>query len=317
VRPPLPGRTVRVRAPGKINVSFRVGPRRPDGYHAVASLYLAVSLFEEVSATSVPGTDVTVSIATAAQHSPAVADIPLDDRNLAVRAARLMAEVSEHAGGVHLELTKRVPVAGGMGGGSADAAATLLACDELWNSGLSREELAHLAAELGADVPFALLGGAAVGLGVGDQLTPALAPNQLHWVLVQSDAGLSTPAVYAQLDRLREAAGTKPDEPRALDPDVLSALRAGDAKALARVLGNDLEPASIALAPHLAGVLADGAELGALASLVSGSGPTIALLAEGEDEAYALADAMDARGHQSLPVHGPVHGAKVIGDITR
>jgi 4-diphosphocytidyl-2-C-methyl-D-erythritol kinase len=166
-------------------------------------------------------------------------------------------------------------------------------------------------------VPFALLGGAAVGLGVGDQLTPALAPDQLHWVLIQSDSGLSTPAVYARLDQLRDAAGTQSEEPHSLDPEVLSALRAGDAKALARVLGNDLEPASVALAPQLAGVLADGARLGALASLVSGSGPTIALLAAGEDEAYALADAMDARGHQALPVHGPVPGAKVIGDITR
>ena len=111
-------------------------------------------------------------------------DIPLDHRNLVVKAAAIMADLSGHSTGVHLEITKRVPVAGGMGGGSADAAATLLACDALWNSGLSREELAHLAAELGADVPFALLGGTAVGLGLGDDLSPALVKAQTDWVLV-------------------------------------------------------------------------------------------------------------------------------------
>ncbi|WP_427016710.1 4-(cytidine 5'-diphospho)-2-C-methyl-D-erythritol kinase [Pseudarthrobacter sp. P1] len=310
-------RTVRVKAPGKINVSFRAGPLRPDGYHSVASLYLAVSLYEEITATSKPGTapsDITLSINSNSVPGLA-AGVPLDGRNLVVKAATLLAEVSERACGVHLDITKRVPVSGGMGGGSADAAATLLACDALWNSGLSREELSHLAAELGADVPFGLLGGAAIGLGVGDRLNPALAPAALHWVLVQADFGLSTPAVFGALDRLRAASGADPAVPEAVDPAVLSALRASDAPALAKALVNDLQPASISLAPQLADVLADGVRLGALAGVVSGSGPTVAMLAADEDHALELAARLAGAGYNALAVHGPVHGAKIVSDI--
>ncbi|MCY0904957.1 4-(cytidine 5'-diphospho)-2-C-methyl-D-erythritol kinase [Arthrobacter sp. H14-L1] len=335
-----PGRTVRVRAPGKINVFFRAGPLRPDGYHSVASLYLAVSLYEEVSATSIPGPgqaadpgrasagtsaaantagdgDVIVRLKGNALHSDGALAIPLDGRNLAVRAARLMADVSENAGPVRLDITKRVPVSGGMGGGSADAAAALLACETLWDSGLSREEVSHLAAELGADVPFGLLGGAAVGLGVGDELTPALAPSPLHWVLVQADFGLATPEVFRQLDRMRLADGVQPPAPGQVDPAVLAALRAGDAAALAGVLANDLQRAAVALAPQLADVLAAGKQHGALATLVSGSGPTIAMLAADEAAALELAGKLAAEGHNSLAVHGPVHGAKIVSDVTR
>ncbi len=323
-----PGRTVRVRAPGKINVFFRAGPLRPDGYHSVASLYLAVSLYEEVSATSIvaPGSagtgtagdgTIVVRLKGNALHADGPLAIPLDERNLAFRAARLMADVSENAGAVRLEITKRVPVSGGMGGGSADAAAALLACETLWDSGLSREEVSHLAAELGADVPFGLLGGAAVGLGVGDELTPALAPSPLHWVLVQADFGLSTPEVFRQLDRMRTADGAEPAAPGQVDPAVLAALRAGDAAALAAVLANDLQRAAVALAPQLADVLAAGRRHGALASLVSGSGPTIAMLAADEAAALELAGKLAAEGHNSLAVHGPVHGAKIVSDVSR
>src|SRR5512133_3898748 len=194
VRERFAARTVRVKAPGKVNVSLDVGPLRPDGYHSVASVYLAVSLYEEVAATSTDTGEITLSLSNASTFDGL--DIPLDHRNLAYKAAAIMADVSEHSTGVHLEITKRVPVAGGMGGGSADAAATLLACDALWNSGLSREELAHLASELGADVPFSLLGGTAVGLGLGDDLSPALVKAQTDWVLVTADFGLSTPEVF-------------------------------------------------------------------------------------------------------------------------
>ena len=316
--PPSRSRTVRAKAPGKLNVSFSVGPLREDGYHSVASAYLAVSLYEEVSATSVDGDGITVSLrATDAPSVPFAESMPLDELNLAVRAARLMADVTEKPTGLHLEITKRVPVAGGIGGGSADAAATLLACDALWGSGLSREELAHLAAELGADVPFALLGGAAVGLGIGDELTPALAPGPLHWALVLADFGLSTPTVFSALDRLRAARGKTPEEPDGVDPRILQALRSGDAEALAAVLRNDLQPAALKLAPQLADVIDQGAEYGALASLVSGSGPTVAMLARDEEHAIELADRLAEAGQNSLAVHSPVHGAKIVSDLTR
>lgn len=309
-------RRVKVSAPGKINAYFRVGPLREDGYHGVASTYLAVSRHEEVLATVKPGrpaSEVSVSISPESSlDAAALADIPLDGRNLAVKAALLVADIAENPAGVHLEITKHVPIAGGMGGGSADAAATLVACDALWHTGLSREELSQLGAELGADVPFALLGGAAVGLGVGDKLTEALAPTPLHWVLAPAGHGLSTPLVYGKLDSLRSEAGFEAAEPQQVEPGVLAALRAGDPHALAPHLHNDLQPATLALAPELAQVLVLGEELGALASLVSGSGPTLAFLAAGQEHALALAAALSERGHEAWAVEGPVHGATII-----
>ena len=314
----LPGRfaarTVRVKAPGKVNVSLEVGPLRPDGYHSVASVYLAVSLYEEVAATSTEVPGITVSLSRASTVDLDAADIPLDGNNLAYKAAAIMADVSERPTGVHLEITKRVPVAGGMGGGSADAAATLLACDALWNSGLSREELAHLAAELGADVPFSLLGGTAVGLGVGDELSPALAKAQTHWVLVTADYGLPTPEVYRTLDRLRDAGGIQAAEPTGVDPKILTALRGGDAEALGRVLVNDLQRASIELAPALRDTLGIGESHGAIAGIVSGSGPTVALLADDPVAAEGLAADLQHYGLTALAVHGPVPGARIISD---
>ncbi|HAG57889.1 MAG TPA: 4-(cytidine 5'-diphospho)-2-C-methyl-D-erythritol kinase [Arthrobacter bacterium] len=307
-------RTVRVKAPGKVNVSLDVGPLRPDGYHSVASVYLAVSLYEEVAATNTETPGITVSISPASTLDLDGVDIPLDEKNLAYKAAAIMADVSEHATGVHLEITKRVPVAGGMGGGSADAAATLLACDALWNSGLSRDELAHLAAELGADVPFSLLGGTAVGLGLGDELSPALVKAQTDWVLVAADYGLPTPEVYRTLDRLRDAEGLDTAEPTTVDPKILQALRSGDADALSRVLVNDLQRASIELAPALRNTLGRGEALGALAGIVSGSGPTVALLTHNPAAAESLAEDLRHYGLTALAVHGPVHGARIISD---
>ena len=307
-------RTVRVKAPGKVNVSLDVGPLRPDGYHSVASVYLAVSLYEEVAATSTETPGITVSLSADSTLDLDAVDIPLDGNNLAYKAAAIMADVSERSTGVHLEITKRVPVAGGMGGGSADAAATLLACDALWNSGLSREELAHLAAELGADVPFSLLGGTAVGLGLGDKLSPALAKAQTHWVLVTADYGLSTPEVYRTLDRLRDAEGVNATEPTGVDPQILTALRSGDAEALSRVLVNDLQRASIELAPSLRDTLGIGESHGAIAGIVSGSGPTVALLADDSLAADGLAEDLRRYGLSAIAVHGPVPGARIISD---
>ncbi|MCX6497762.1 MAG: 4-(cytidine 5'-diphospho)-2-C-methyl-D-erythritol kinase [Arthrobacter sp.] len=314
VRGRFSARTVRVKAPGKVNVSLDVGPLRADGYHPVASVYLAVSLYEEVAATSTDTGEITVGISPASTLDLDDVDIPLDERNLAYKAAAIMTDVSEHSTGVHLEITKRVPVAGGMGGGSADAAATLLACDALWNSGLSRDELAHLAAELGADVPFSLLGGTAVGLGVGDDLSPALVKAQTDWVLVTADFGLSTPEVFRTLDRLRAAERAQIEAPTSVDPRVLAALRSGDADALSRVLVNDLQRASIELAPGLRDVLGLGESCGAIAGIVSGSGPTVALLAHSPAAAEGLAEDLRHHGLDAMAVHGPVHGARIISD---
>ncbi|WP_314507095.1 4-(cytidine 5'-diphospho)-2-C-methyl-D-erythritol kinase [uncultured Microbacterium sp.] len=298
---------VHVRAPGKLNLFFEVGDAQDDGYHEVASAYQAVSLYEDVWAQA--SDEFTVSISGTVD----VSGVPADDRNLALRAARLVAQKIGHAGGVHLDIVKHVPVAGGMGGGSADAAAALLACDALWAAELGTAQLHQLAARLGADVPFALMGGTAVGTGRGDELSPALVKGRFDWVIVPSSAGLSTPEVYAHLDALR----TRPDIVSAarapvVHPGVLQALRAGDPVVLAEHVRNDLQAAALSLRPDLRDALELGEQAGALAGMVSGSGPTLAFLAGDSESALELQVVLSAAGYQALHVHGPVHGARLL-----
>lgn len=301
--------SVHVRAPGKINLFMRVGALQPDGYHDVATAYQAVSLYEDVRA--YPAEDFTVSFGGSIDAS----GLPTGRTNLAIRAARMLARKAGVTGGVHLEIEKHVPIAGGMGGGSADAAATLVACDALWGTELSKEELHVLAAKLGADVPFALSGGTAIGTGRGDRLSPALATGDFHWVLAISEFGMSTPAVYQELDRHREAhAGeiAPVEETPRVDTAVLQALRAGDPRLLSEVLHNDLQAASLHLAPGLGAILELGEAHGALAGIVSGSGPTLAFLVPDQDAALELQVALSAARVTAVRVHGPVHGARIL-----
>lgn len=302
---------VRVRAPGKINLFLDVGSVQDDGYHDVASVYQAVSLYEDLVAT--PADDFTVSVRD--ETGEAVPGVPLDDRNLALRAARMVAREVGYLGGVHLDIRKAVPVAGGMGGGSADAAAALVACDALWGAGLTSPALQEMASRLGADVPFSLMGGSAVGTGRGDRLSPALGRARFDWVVVADGGGLSTPEVYAELDRLRAA--RRPDiaprpEPPEVDPVVLQALRSGSPDLLATALRNDLQEAACELRPDLRVLLDRAAELGALVGLVSGSGPTLAFLAADVTTAQSLEQNLSAMGHRARHVSGPVTGAKVV-----
>lgn len=299
---------VHVRAPGKLNLFFEVGQVQDDGYHDVASAYQAVSLYEDVWATHADEFTLAVS------GTVDVAGVPADDRNLALRAARLLAQRTGYPGGVHLDIRKSVPVAGGMGGGSADAAAALVACDALWGTGQSGADLHRLAARLGADVPFSLMGGTAIGTGRGDQLSPALAMGRFDWVLVPSDDGLSTPEVYAGLDRLRSRPdiGPAPRVPE-VDPVLLQALRAGDPAALAATMRNDLQAVALSMRPALREVLELAeSEDTALAGIVSGSGPTVAFLTADPESALDLQVTLSAAGYQALHVHGPVPGARIV-----
>ncbi|UNK71897.1 4-(cytidine 5'-diphospho)-2-C-methyl-D-erythritol kinase [Microbacterium sp. H1-D42] len=301
---------VHVRAPGKINVYLGVGPRHDDGYHALATVFQAVSLYEDVYAHPSDGFSLEV------YGEVDVTDVPTDDRNLAMRAAKLLAQTAGVTAGVHLEIRKGVPVAGGMGGGSADAAAALVACDALWGTELGPLRLHELAARLGADVPFALHGGTALGAGRGDELTPALARGRFDWVLVTSEQGLSTPEIYGRLDALRahgEALADDPPMSLEVPIAVLQALRAGDATGLAPVMFNDLERAAVDGRPDLELALADGVRFGALSGIVSGSGPTIAFLCGGPEIARTVQQELQATGHTALHVHGPVAGAQLIG----
>jgi 4-diphosphocytidyl-2-C-methyl-D-erythritol kinase len=293
-----------VRVPGKVNLHLGVGPRRDDGYHELVTVYQAVGLYDDVTAASGPGVTVAVT-------GEGAAEVPADGRNLAVRAAQLLAERCDTEPAVRLTVRKAIPVAAGMAGGSADAAAALVACDALWGTGLTRDELGQLASELGSDVPFLLHGGTSLGTGRGEQLTPVLARGSYEWVLALATGGLSTAEVYAEHDRGGdEAVGTGTDHPAG----VLAALRGGDALALGRALTNDLQAAALRLRPPLARVLDAAVELGALGALVSGSGPTVALLARSSSDALSMAASLAGLGvcRTVRRASGPVPGARVV-----
>jgi 4-diphosphocytidyl-2-C-methyl-D-erythritol kinase len=294
---------VTVRAPAKLNLHLSVGALRADGYHDLTTVFHAVGLYDELVARRADALSLAVQGDTAA-------GVPTDQSNLAVRAARLIAEEAGVAPNVSLLLRKGIPVAGGCAGGSADAAATLVACDALWELGLTKDELHGLATQLGSDVPFALHGGTAMGRGRGEQLLPVLTHATFTWVLVMSDDGLSTPSVYAELDRLRERGAELATDPS----DLLAALRHGVPEDLGRALSNDLERAALSLRPDLARVLDGGLALGALGGLVSGSGPTVAFLARDEGHATALAAALTGDGlcRTVRVAEGPVPGARVV-----
>lgn len=300
---------VHAKAPAKINVFLKVGALLDDGYHDVAIAYQAVSLYEEVRAYAAD--DFSVEVAGTVELSR----VPTNGSNIAIKAARLLARRTGYRGGVHLEIGKHVPVTGGMGGGSADAAAALLACDALWGTDLPRDEMLSLAAQLGADVPFAFTGGTAIGTGRGDQLSPALAQGQFQWVLVVADFGLSTPDVYRELDKHRDrhAQDIFPAVPQpSVDANVLQALRAGDPHMLAETLYNDLQAPALHLEPSLSSVIELGEENGALAGIISGSGPTVAFLTADLDSALELQIALSAARLNVVRVTGPVHGARLV-----
>ncbi|MCX5377913.1 4-(cytidine 5'-diphospho)-2-C-methyl-D-erythritol kinase [Streptomyces sp. NBC_00091] len=297
--------SVTVRVPAKVNVQLAVGAARPDGFHDLANVFLAVSLFDEV--TAAPAAELTVTC-----EGPDRDQVPLDRSNLAARAAETLAARAGIEPAVHLHIAKNIPVAGGMAGGSADGAAALLACDRLWGLDTPREELLAICAELGSDVPFSLVGGAALGTGRGEFLTP-VAAGEFHWVFAVAEGGLSTPAVFREFDRL--TAGTDVPEPQA-SPALLAALASGDADALAAVLAgsNGLQPAALSLRPQLADTLAAGTDAGALAGLVSGSGPTTAFLVRDPESAAKVAAALEASGtcRATRVTSSPAPGATVL-----
>ncbi|GGQ21480.1 4-diphosphocytidyl-2-C-methyl-D-erythritol kinase [Actinomadura coerulea] len=304
-----------VRVPAKVNLQLGVGPIRDDGYHDLVNVFHAVSLFDEVTAE--PAERLAVEVRAAPHSRVAVGGVPTGEDNLAARAARLVAARLGVETAVKLSIRKAIPVAGGMAGGSADAAAALVACARLWDDreepALTRDDLMELGGDLGSDVPFAVLGGTAVGVGRGERLTPALTRGTFHWVFATADGGLSTPAVYGECDRLRLAAGEAAAWPTVSEA-LMTALATGDAKALGAALSNDLEPAALSLRPSLRRTLDTGRDLGAIGALVSGSGPTCAFLAETDEDAAELADALDSAGvaEQIVRASGPVPGATIV-----
>lgn len=298
--------TVTVRTPAKINLGLSVGRPRPDGFHPVATVYQAIALYDEVKARPAEVGEFTVTVTGEGQD-----DVPLDDTNLAVRAALLLAKRAQVDEGVALSIHKLIAVAGGLAGGSSDAAAALVACDALWGLHSSREELAELAAELGSDVPFCLVGGNAVGTGRGEALSSVLARGSYEWVLAYGSTGLSTSQVFAEFDRLdADMAEDDPEVPEVL----MAALRTGDPYAVGLALHNDLQPAAIRLRPALRRTIEFGDEFGALGSIVAGSGPTCLFLAADSEHAIDLAVALSSSGvcRSVQRANGPVPGARLV-----
>lgn len=298
---PKPKRVV-VRAAAKVNLSLKVGAVQLDGFHPVETLYQAVDLFDEITATRSNGISLEFSGESADQ-------IPVDETNLAWRAARLLADHAGVEANVHLAIHKEIPVAGGMAGGSADAAGSLVACDLLWGLQTPRNELLDLAAQLGSDIPFSVVGGMELGRGRGDELTTVLNRGEYHWVFVLSKAGLSTPAVYKEFDRLQLA-----EADFAISPKLLQSVASGEIKTAAKYFENDLQDAALSLRPDLRRVLEAGTEAGAWAAIVSGSGPTLAFLAKSASAALDLSIELQASGlvTRTALASGPVPGTQVI-----
>jgi 4-diphosphocytidyl-2-C-methyl-D-erythritol kinase len=300
----VPTGSVTVRTPGKINLYLAVGDLLNSGYHELTTLFHAVSLVDEVTVRNADVLSLNFTGEGAGQ-------LPLDERNLAWQAAELMAEHVGRAPDVSISIDKSIPVAGGMGGGSADAAAVLVALNSLWELGVARRDLHTLAAKLGSDVPFALHGGTALGTGRGEELATVLARNTFHWVLAFAEGGLSTPKVFSELDRLREVGAP----PRLDDPEpVVAALAGGDPEQLAPLLGNELQPAALSMKPALRRVLRAGVEAGALAGIVSGSGPTCAFLCRSAPSAVDVGTELTGAGvcRTVRVASGPVHGARLV-----
>ncbi len=301
---------VTVTAPAKVNLQLAVGPARADGYHGLVTVFHAVSLLDEVTVRSAGQTSITVTGEDAAL-------VPADQSNLAWKAVSALAGAAGLGeAAVEIQIRKRIPVAAGLAGGSADAAATLVACNELWQAGLSLRDLCELGAELGSDVPFALAGGTAVGRGRGEQLTVALAAGSYYWALAFGQSGLSTAQVYATCDRLRAARAAAGETTEAVpEPELslplMAALRSGDPAKVGPLLSNDLQPAALSMQPGLRRALAEGREHGALGAVVSGSGPTCAFLARDAAHARELAVALTGSGacRAVARASGPAAGA--------
>ncbi|MCD7101857.1 4-(cytidine 5'-diphospho)-2-C-methyl-D-erythritol kinase [Pseudoclavibacter sp. 13-3] len=302
------------RTPGKINLLLAVGGQYDDGYHKIVNVFQAVDLYEDISVRWAPEW----SLHFTGSHS-----LIVDDDNLVLRAGRLLASRAAQLRTVSspenlaaaCTVRKRVPIAGGMAGGSADAAGALVALARLWRLEVSREQLGEMAAELGADVPFGLVGGTAIGTGRGDRLTAVITREAYHWVLLTQGEGLSTVDVYRRFDELVDDGqidATGKAQALAEAEAVVTALATGDPEQLGRHLRNDLQAAAISLRPSLQHTLDEARDLGAVAGIVSGSGPTIALLAGDAHHAAALAQSMLARGHQASVVSSPARGAHVL-----
>ena len=294
-------KSVEVKAPAKVNLALKVGGIGDDGFHPIETLFHAVGIYDTIVAT--PSDVLGLEFSGEGAES-----LPLNNSNLAWQAAQLIADFAGVEPNVHLSIHKNIPIAGGMAGGSADAAGTLIACDALWQLNLSREELMSLSAQLGSDISFPLVGGTAIGRGRGEDVTSLLTRGEIHWVFAVSAEGLSTPKIYKVFDELNPNPA-KPEVPN----DLVAALTSGDIKAAAKLMVNDLQVPAISQRPVLAKILQAGAHASALNGIVSGSGPTCAFIARSYEDAVQIAHELQISGvvQRTLLGVGPVKAAHV------
>jgi 4-diphosphocytidyl-2-C-methyl-D-erythritol kinase len=296
---------VTVRAAAKVNLCLGVGPVRADGYHPLATVYQAIGMYDDVTVSAAADWSLRVT----AHERIDVSEVPTGEDNIALRAGRLLAAHHGLDRAAAVVIDKGIPVAGGLAGGSADGAATLLALDRLWRLGTPDTELLDLAGRLGSDVPFALVGGTARGGGHGELVERVEDAGSWWWVVVESDIGLSTPRVYAEFDRMRG----RDVPPAAVPAGLLAALAAGDPHELGAALANDLQEPALHLRPDLRDVLALGTGAGALSGLVSGSGPSCVFLCADHDAAQAVRGTFVQAGFERVQVAtGPVAGAHEV-----
>jgi len=305
-------RSLTVRAAAKINLLLGVGAQRPDGFHTLVTVYQAVSVYDDLTATFPAEGSGELRVATDVAAYIDATHLPPTGHNIVDRAAAALTDHHGRPVAAAVRVDKMIPIAGGLAGGSADGAAALLALDRLHGLGTTDDDLLALAAGLGSDVPFALVGGSALGEGHGEIVTPIDDHGSWWWVVVPSEEGMSTPAVYRHYDELRPDAPLVPDPP----DEVVAALIGGDVRRLSAALHNDLEQAACDLRPDLARLIVEGVDAGALRGLVSGSGPTCVFLCESADHARSVAGALTAADEQRvvLVAHGPVAGAHVVAD---
>lgn len=291
-----------VKVPAKINLALKVGAVGADGFHPLETVFQAIDLFDEITATTAEGLSLSI-------EGEGAEELGTGSDNLAWKAAAILAKHAGVEANVHLHIKKKIPIAGGLAGGSANAAGTLIACDALWGLDTDRDELMALASDLGADVSFALLGGTALGHGKGEKLTTMLNRGEFHWVLAVSSNGLSTPEVYRVFDMLHP----EPQIPQ-IDSRLASALASGEVQEAAAYFSNDLQGAALKMRPVLKKILAAGLDAGAIQGIVSGSGPTCAFLARNQEHAFHIAGELQASGvvERTLLATGPAKGAHVI-----
>lgn len=287
---------VHAQAPAKINLALRVGGARPDGFHPLQTVFCALDLWDEIAVEAADDLSLTIT----------GIELEVDEDNLALRAARALQRHTGTGRGARIAIHKGIPVAGGLAGGSADAAGTLVALNALWDLNLPPSELHALAADLGSDVPFLLMGGLALGTSRGEDLEPITPGAFQSWVLVLDDEGLSTPAVFRRYDELHP----EPHDPAPVE-ELINALGSQALGDLAGLFVNDLAEPAFTLRPDLAERFNRLDDTG-IATVLSGSGPTIGVLCESVESADALAGQLSKEGLRAVRADGPVAGAHIV-----